>query len=318
MNETAICLGPTGSLVGVYTEPTGAREDNAPAVLLLNAGITHRSGPFRIHVEVARRLASRGYACLRLDLAGIGDSAGRGNDVSEQEGTLADVRLAMDFLQSQIGTKRFVLFGLCSGADDSHQIALRDSRAAGIVALDAFAYPSVLRLSVRQFGRLAGHPHHVYQKARAKLRSSRICRSILGPPQDGPVAETKREERFQAFQRDFPPQDQVAAEIETLLDRGVQSLYIYSGGYKWYNYTRQFFDDFPNVRHNPRVEVEYFRDADHTYLLLADRERLIDRIETWLVSRFPRRSASEFQPAVTAAGPAGSCQPAIAAAHPAP
>ena len=314
MNETTVCLGPNGSLVGVYTEPAGATGGDAPAVLLLNAGITHRSGPFRLHVEVARRLASRGYPCLRLDLAGIGDSAGRGDDVSEQEGTLADAGWAMDFLQSQTGTKQFVLFGLCSGADDSHQIAIRDSRVAGIVALDAFAYPSVLRLSLRQFARLAGQPRHVYQKAMAKLRSSRICRTILGPPH-GPPADSKGEERFQTFQRDFPPQEQVAAEIHALLERGVQSLYIYSGGYKWYNYTRQFFDDFPNVRHNARVEVEYFRDADHTYLLLADRERLINRIETWLISRFPGRSPSGVQPPVKAVDLAGSCLPAIAAGN---
>ncbi len=59
----------------------------------------------------------------------------------------------------------------------------------------------------------------------------------------------------------------MGAEIEALLARGMQSLYIYSGGYKLYNYTNQFFDDFPNVRHHAGVEVEYFRDADHTYML---------------------------------------------------
>jgi len=313
MNESVVCLGPRGSLVGVYTETAEMTGCDVPAVIFPNAGITHRSGPFRIHVEVARRLASVGYPCLRMDLAGIGDSPGRSDDVPEQEGTLEDARYVMDFLQKQIGTKRFVFFGLCSGADDSHQIAVRDGRVVGIVALDAFAYPSVFRLSLRQFGRLAGQPRHVYQKAATALRSSRIGRTVLAPP-PGPRAETRREERFQTLQRDFPPQREVAAEIGALLNRGVQSLYIYSGGYKLYNYTRQFFDDFPNVRHNPGIEVEYFKEADHTYMLLADRDRLIDRVEAWMTSRFPIGSARDDQPPFKAVDLAESCLPAIAGA----
>jgi pimeloyl-ACP methyl ester carboxylesterase len=313
MNETAIGLGPSGSLVGVYTEPERAIAPDAPAVLILSAGITHRSGPFRLHAEVARRLAAQGYPCLRIDLAGIGDSAGRSDDTSEQAGTLADARLGMDFLTAHTGISRFVLFGLCSGADDSHQIAVRDPRVIGIIALDAFAYPSMLRLSLRQFARLVGHPRHVYQKIAGVLRSSPLSRMILGPP-PGPQADSKKEARFQAFQRDFPPQEQVAAEIEALLERGIQGLYIYSGGYKYYNYPGQFFDDFPVARSNAQIDVEYYRDADHTYLLLADRDRLITRVATWITSRFPRRN-SEFPTDAKATDLAGSCLPAIAGAN---
>jgi pimeloyl-ACP methyl ester carboxylesterase len=328
MKESIVGLGPKGSLVGVYTEPVRMANGDVPAVIIPNAGITHRSGPFRLHVDVARRLASLGYSCLRLDLAGIGDSPGRGDDVPEQEGTLADARSAMDFLNGQAGTTRFVLFGLCSGADDAHLIATRDGRVVGLVALDAFAYPSVLRLSLRQFGRLVGQPRHVCQKATAALRSSKLGRTILGPP-PGPRAETKREERFQSFQRDFPPQNQVASELESLVGRKVQQLYIYSGGYKLYNYTRQFFDDFPNVRHNPGIDVEYFKDADHTYMLLADREQLLARVETWMTSRFPIGSpsggasggemsgggTSDSQVDFKAVDLSESCLPAIAVAN---
>jgi pimeloyl-ACP methyl ester carboxylesterase len=314
MNESLVGLGPAQSLVGVYTEPVDFAEGDVPAVIIPNAGITHRSGPFRLHTEVARRLAALGYPCFRTDFAGIGDSPVRGDNVPEQEGTLEDVRFVMNFLNAQAGTKRFILFGLCSGADDSHLVAVHDNRVVGIVALDAFAYPSVLRLSLRQAGRLVGQPRHVYQKASAALRSSPIGRMVLGPV-PGTHAETKREERFQSFQRDFPPRERVATEIEALLGRGVQSLYIYSGGYKLYNYTGQFFDDFPNIRHHPGVEVEYLKDADHTYMLMADREQLLDRVETWILSRFPIRPAVDVLSAFKGADLAESCQPAIAVAH---
>jgi pimeloyl-ACP methyl ester carboxylesterase len=314
MNETFVSLGPAQNLVGVLTEPAAIVDGDVPAVIIPNAGITHRSGPFRLHTEVARRLAGLGYPCLRMDLAGVGDSPVRTDNVPEQEGTLEDTRLVMKFLNSRVGTRQFILFGLCSGADDSHLVAVRDNRIVGVVALDAFAYPSMLQLSLRQVGRLAGQPRHVYQKASAALRSSPIGRIVLGPIQ-GPQAETKREERFQSFQRDFPPRAQVGAEIEALLARGVQSLYIYSGGYKLYNYTNQFFDDFPSVRHHAGLEVEYFRDADHTFMLMADREQLISRVETWVTARFPIGSAADVLPSFKGADLAESCQPAIAAAH---
>ena len=296
MIETAVCLGPKGGLIGIYTEPAVAR-DNAPAVLFLTAGITHRSGPFRLHVDIARRLAQRGYACLRVDLAGIGDSDGRERGLSEQEGTQADARLAMDFLQSRTGAKRLVLFGLCSGADDSHSVALRDARVAGIIGLDGFAYPSRFRLALRQAVRQARRPGNVYRKAISRLRASWLCRTILGQPPELD-AETRAQERVQTFQRDFPPRDAVAEEIAALLRRGVHLLYIYSGGYKLYNYKGQFFDEFPNVRQNPGVEVEYFGNADHTYMLLADRDQLIRRIEAWLDSRFPDAESSDPTPAM--------------------
>ena len=315
MNETFVTLGPVQNLVGVLTEPTAMVDGDVPAVIIPNAGITHRSGPFRLHTEVARRLSALGYPCLRMDLAGVGDSPVRADNLPEQEGTLEDARLVMNFLNSRMGTRRFVLFGLCSGADDSHLIAVRDQRVIGIVALDAFAYPSMLQLSLRQVGRLAGQPRHVYQKASAALRSSPIGRIVLGPVTTGAQAETKREERFQSFQRDFPPRAQVGAEIEAPLARGVQSLYIYSGGYKLYNYNNQFFDDFPNVRHHASLEVEYFRDADHTFMLMADREQLIARVETWITARFPIGSAVDVLPSFKGADLAESCLPAIAAGH---
>ena len=79
MNEMVVSIGTNDALVGVYTAPAceTSRDTpgDAPTVILLNAGVVHRSGPFRLHVEVARRLASLGYPCFRFDLAYLGDSA---------------------------------------------------------------------------------------------------------------------------------------------------------------------------------------------------------------------------------------------------
>jgi len=75
VSEKIFTCGPGGALVGVLTEPDVARAPpDAPAVLLWNVGLNHRVGPFRVFVELARRLAEAGFTVLRLDLSGLGDS----------------------------------------------------------------------------------------------------------------------------------------------------------------------------------------------------------------------------------------------------
>ncbi len=280
MRETAVAIESTDVLVGIYTEPAEPADGRLPGVLFLTAGVVHRSGPFRMHTELARRLSARGFPCFRFDQAGVGDSANRSAHVSDQVGAAQDASLAMDFLESRHGVRQFILFGLCSGADNAHYVAVRDPRVAGMISLDAFAYPTAGYLA-RRYLRFARNPRHVYRTALSKLRAGRHAAPSCdgNQPHDG-------EWTVRVFEREFPPHREVANEIETLARRGVQALYIYSGGYAFYNYAGQFFRNFPAVRRHPHLEVEYFPDADHTYLLMADRRRLYDRVERWAVSRF--------------------------------
>ncbi len=88
MRETICNFGPKNSLFGILTTPDeNVRVAGAPIALILNAGIVHRIGPFRLHVDIARRLASKGYSTLRLDLSGLGDSAPRTGKLEIQDRT---------------------------------------------------------------------------------------------------------------------------------------------------------------------------------------------------------------------------------------
>ena len=98
MNEQVFQFGPNETLTGVFTVPE-AINTQRPVVLILNAGITHRCGPFRLHVDIARRLARAGFATMRMDLSGLGDSRVR-SDVGENEDrAMLDARDAMDFIE---------------------------------------------------------------------------------------------------------------------------------------------------------------------------------------------------------------------------
>jgi pimeloyl-ACP methyl ester carboxylesterase len=72
-----------------------------------------------MYVELARRWAARGYFVLRLDLAGLGDSATRpgqsGNEVYPP-GALDDVSAAIQFLRREYSVENITLAGLCAGA----------------------------------------------------------------------------------------------------------------------------------------------------------------------------------------------------------
>ncbi len=87
---------------------------------------------------MARELAGLGFHVLRLDLSGIGDSPvaqGEENLCYPATG-IADCQQAMDVLAAKLGAKRFILAGLCSGADIAFQLGVKDRRVAGVVMMN--------------------------------------------------------------------------------------------------------------------------------------------------------------------------------------
>jgi hypothetical protein len=48
-----------------------------------------------------------------------------------------------------------------------------------------------------------------------------------------------------------------------------------------YSYPRHFADTFPSVR-SDRVDVAFFPDADHTFTLRANQDRLVRTISEWI------------------------------------
>ena len=93
MKEQVCQFGPGDNLLGILTTPDEDKKvDGAPIAIILNAGIVHRIGPFRLHVDLARKLANLGFTTLRLDLSGLGDSQARSGKIeSNQSRALLDV-----------------------------------------------------------------------------------------------------------------------------------------------------------------------------------------------------------------------------------
>jgi pimeloyl-ACP methyl ester carboxylesterase len=274
MKERICQFGPLHNLTGILTEPTPEEvRHDCPAVLMLNAGLLHRVGPHRMSVELAHRLADRGFRGLRFDLGGLGDSESPGEATSDENPALADIKEAIDFLGSKYGIQRFVLFGLCSGADNSYAAAIRDPRVVGTILLDGFGFWTIKSYIVHYF------PRVLQPKVWINLMRRRFSPS-------GRQFEKDALLRQQQLRRPFGTRLEVQRALESLLNRGTQMLCIYTGAAeKYYNYAGQFFDTFKGLKPQGKIEVEYYPNADHTYTFAEDRDRMFERVIRWLDSR---------------------------------
>ena len=273
MPEQAFRFGRAGHLMGVAGAPAAAAGGSV-GVIVLNSGLVHRAGPFRLHVEMTRRLNACGYPTLRFDLSTLGDSGASGESQSSGAQTCADVADAMTLLAAESGCTRFVLVGLCSGAVNAHRVALTDARVAGAVFLDGHAYRTPGFHVRHSLGRLR-HPSNI---ARFLARRLRPAHADFAP----------------AFDVVSPPLAQVRRELADMLDRGLRLYFIYSGGVSsYFNHQRQFRECFGRrISRHPAVAWRYLEHADHTYILTTDRQRLLEFVEHWLQQSFPVVPAS--------------------------
>jgi dienelactone hydrolase len=210
---------------------------------------------------------------MRFDMGGYGDSEVSTDAKSEENRIFSDIKSAMDFLELEHGIHRFVLFGTCSGADNSHEVALLDPRVAGAILLDGQGYWT-LRSYVN---------YYLPRVFRTKVWTNLVRRILTSSPKKAPG---KSNPQIQQLRRSFGSRAQVTREIQSLVDRNAQLLYIYTGGVEaYYNYADQFFDQFKGLDPRSKIAVEYYPNADHTYTFAEDRERLFARVVDWCSSR---------------------------------
>lgn len=280
--EKAVRFGTTASLVGVLTEAVpGTPDADRPAVLFLNSGILHRVGSCRMHVRLARALSAEGFHCLRFDYSGIGDSDQRRDSLSFEESAVVETREAMDYLAKAKGTKRFVLMGLCSGADMAHETALADERVAGLVMLDAWAYKT-LGYKLRRYGPklmdLGAWKNSLGIRWR-QFRGTYVNRRAGVPGSAGVEHEVPK------YVRVFPPQERIAKDMERFVSRGMRMYYLWTGGLEEYNHCGQHRATFRSVRFGSLLREEHLRDADHILTGLPHQEYVVKNVVSWLRAR---------------------------------
>ena len=132
MQEQAISfLQGQYHLEGILHHPQGLLRG---AVIVVVGGPQTRVGSHRQFVLLARALAAAGFAVLRFDYRGMGDSDGDAIDFRQCG---PDIRAAIDALQRHYpSVQRVTLWGLCDAASATLLYAHRDSRVARLILLN--------------------------------------------------------------------------------------------------------------------------------------------------------------------------------------
>jgi exosortase A-associated hydrolase 1 len=118
-------------LLGVITRPEKPR---SRGVVIAVGGPQYRAGSHRQFVLLANDLAAQGYAVMRFDYRGMGDSTGEPRTF-EKVGE--DLRSAVDhFLAKVPEVTEVVIWGLCDAASAALFYAHLDPRVTGMVLLN--------------------------------------------------------------------------------------------------------------------------------------------------------------------------------------
>ncbi|MCC7441508.1 MAG: alpha/beta hydrolase [Bdellovibrionales bacterium] len=274
MREEVVRIGEVSPMVGVLT--LGSQSAQAPCGIMFNAGVLHRVGPFRMWVDLARELATFKIPSLRFDLHGLGDSAMDAGESDATQRAVNDLSEALDWVEGRLGKRDFIVFGLCSGADQAHALARKDPRVRGIVFIDGFGY----RTWKFRFHRIL-----------ARVFSFRRLKQIV-------VRFLRREKNsVAAFANDdvrpFPKLEEAQNDILSFLEQGRRLFYIFTAGVpEYYEYRGQFWDMYPKLRRSRFVNTEqliysYYEKSDHTFALVREREDVIRRLVRFVQGRSP-------------------------------
>jgi pimeloyl-ACP methyl ester carboxylesterase len=274
MSESALLFGRSKSLVGILTEPraTEGRTD-PPGVVILNAGVLHHVGPSRVHVQLARALAEAGFPVLRFDLSGIGDSLPREGAETFAVSSLREIGEAFAVLEAR-GVRRFLVAGICSGADNGLRMALHEPRVVGAALVDGYNLANVAH-TLHRYGRRALSAR---SWARLVLGRSEVWR-VLWRLVTAARSEKPAQTRVESI---VPSPDEYVENVRTLAERGTHLLLAYTGrSPAYFNYRRLIRKRLRSWPSRERVSVSYLEGSDHVFTLSANRRRLTDLVSDW-------------------------------------
>lgn len=273
------CAGD--ALYGILSLPAAPARR---AVLVVVGGPQYRVGSHRQFTLLARGLAAQGFATLRFDYRGMGDSEGAMRDF---EAVGEDLRAAVDDLFAAVpGVEEVVIWGLCDGASAALFYAAGDARVSGLVLLNPWVRTSG--------GHAKATIKHYY---RARLFDPALWKKILrGQFNPGAAAAAFLRTAGAAFGKGKDEGKDGQAGAGAALPERMQAglarfqgrvLLIISGA----DLTAQEFLDtaagsaqWQALLAAPRVSRQTLAEADHTFSRRAWKDQVLDWTGAWLRS----------------------------------
>lgn len=143
MSEHQIAFdSPLGTLRGMLHRPD--ENQNVPGVVMLHGFTGQHIEDQRLFVQAARYLAAAGFAVLRMDFYGSGDSDGSFEEMTVHT-EVEDAVVMLDWFATQPGidATRTGVIGLSMGGAVTALLAARDARVKAAVFWNAVAQPEL-------------------------------------------------------------------------------------------------------------------------------------------------------------------------------
>ncbi|MEO0366405.1 MAG: alpha/beta hydrolase [Pseudomonadota bacterium] len=270
--EEVLTAGAGGRVFSILTLPAN-RSSVDTVFVFLNAGLVHRVGPSRMNVRMARRLATQGFGSVRVDLTGKGDTPARldVDYLATVQEDFSDLRAA---IASRLGEVRYVLAGLCSGADNVVRLALAHEDVVGMLLLDPMCYPDP------HYQRWAFADRYLrWRQYSGKLRSLLSRRNTS----DSATSDAHTGEDEDPLQlRELPSREQTVDAVRIVEERGGTTLAIFTSYADLYYKHRGQFEKttYPAAFAGCSREL-WWREVKHTYKSLIHIERLEQTVADW-------------------------------------
>lgn len=296
IRESIVHLDPEKRLVGVVTEAVEPRVDltGCPrrAILLLNAGATHRIGPGRMSTDFARRAAVEGFVSLRMDLAGIGDSVAASGDpdnVVYARSAVRDIASAVEALRNRYRIDEIVLIGLCSGAYHALKAASSGAAVAMIVMLNPLTFrwnegmtlgeqlaPHRVVQDVNRYRQNLLRPETWVKALRGRIDLIAVLRRLTIHARDMSLAGA----RYLAGMAGFSGfAGDLGTQLESIAGRGVRMTFIFSQGEPGIDLLQaEAGHSVKKLMAGDRLHIEHIPGGDHTFTARAAREVLFQKL----------------------------------------
>jgi pimeloyl-ACP methyl ester carboxylesterase len=280
--ETPLRFGTTGNLYGVLCRPT-AREEAGLAVVIVNSSGNPHQGLARVNVDLARQLAAEGFASLRIDFAGLGDSIAPGDAETHvlEADRRADVAAAIDALEG-LGYRRFAVQGLCSGAYHAFHAGLADPRISVLLLVNLPLFQWRVGDAIEFLSHIQGNPvglllqlrqrdvwNRLFQQGSIGLRARAAMLGVWF------FEKLKTFGRRQAMLLGFGPPPTFAQASTNRLAQRARTLFLFSEGDGGIAALAQ---EFGAKRAPPGAEVRIIPGVDHALTLKHLRGGVFDHL----------------------------------------
>jgi alpha/beta superfamily hydrolase len=288
MIQKGILFGEKKNLAGVVTIPEGEKKEIG--VIVLNAGHLHRVGPNRIYVDLAHELTGAGYTVLRFDFSGIGDSIIKKDLDTFRDSAVKDTLDGIKYLANKHQLDKFILIGICSGANIAYLASASDKRIASIILINAEFIDITATPLFKKEMELNTRKRYYLKKIFSRNGWQRVMRGksnlknilLIVPGAVFYLLYLVIKELIYLFKLDR--NRELLDNLETIYNNGTQTQIVYSEGSNTL--------DIYNLRVKHQINKKYFTtgqfkftlytNVDHTFTPLASQKRLIADVKRWI------------------------------------